>query len=232
MNNGADDIAIDEESEREPEMDATTHVPLSQDDDQDEGPIYLPWRSFKAFVTLWEVVVLEYKLMYRERTLAASITETGDKIRAPLVKNRLIEVNGTGRDMSIRLLRGTPWGHHTHAPGETLVCPDTGSGPGLAWVRSIGRCYYCGEQLRFFSQLAFHSDSGFFACKVCHGTKGTRTLEEFRFIKAMDTFEAAHGVRFDRQQFEWLIARGAQLPLGHQFYFETKPIRLKHHPRP
>jgi len=87
--------------------------------------------------------------------------------------------------------------------------------------KSEGRCHYCGDPLRFFSSLAFHPDDGRFACKSCHGTKGTRTLDEWRFIESMKKFEAAHGVRFDRKQVEFLAQNGVDLGLEpHRFHFE------------
>ena len=66
-----------------------------------------------------------------------------------------------------------------------------------------------------------HPDDGRFACKPCHGTQGTRTLDEWRFIESMKKFEAEHGVRFDRKQVEFLAQNGIDLGLEpHRFHFE------------
>lgn len=134
----------------------------------------MPWRSFKAFLTVYDIGVLGYQPEYMEGTQALSRNVTGDKVRASLLKHGLIEARDDGKEIWIKYLKGIPFGRHTEgaAGTELWVCPDSGSAQGSAWLKSEGRCHYCGEPLRFFSSLAFHPDDGRFACKPCHGTQG------------------------------------------------------------
>ena len=208
-------------------MNRQTDMPTDDDFYIDESaffdPVFVPWRSFKAFLTVYDIGIGGYQPGYMEGTQALSRNVTGDKVRASLLKHGLIEARDDGKEIWIKYLKGIPFGRHTEgaAGTELWVCPDSGSAQGSAWLKSEGRCHYCGEPLRFFSSLAFHPDDGRFACKSCHGTKGTRTLDEWRFIESMKKFEAAHGVRFDRKQVEFLAQNGVDLGLEpHRFHFE------------
>ena len=209
-------------------------------DDGGSGNIYLspeitvPWRSFKAFVQIFDMaengfsVKLPNIRFLRRELLVLSNTTAGDTTRAPLLANNLIDIDSDGQ---ITIKRGTPLGREwmcMDAPSCPLVLPHTRSAPGIAWVRTHGRCAYCGEALAFFSQLSLSRfvdseyQSQLFGCKSCHGLRADRSLEHLRFLFRMKEFQRRNGVKFDHHQLEYLKGIGVELDLRpHLFWFET-----------
>ncbi len=52
--------------------------------------------------------------------------------------------------------------------------------------------------------------------------RGSRSLEEFRFLAGMKEFERQNGVRFNREQLTFLQQRGLELEIPHvTFWFEA-----------
>lgn len=191
--------------------------------------IILPWRSFKAYVQLFDLSERKFSTEAPRRArlslLAASNTRAGENTRAPLFAHDLIEVTMEGR---LGIKRGVPYGRKHLSdlePGNPIVSPQTRSAAGAAWIRTFGRCAYCGRPLAFFSQLALglEKESGerLFSCKRCHAMRGPRSLEDFRFLVEMEQFQRRHGVRFDRRQVEYLQRMGVRLDMpACTFWFE------------
>ncbi|GEM_PF-2582686 len=191
--------------------------------------IELPWRAFKAFVQLYDLdagaPLIAYRVFSHKHLLVFSKTHGGEIIRRQLLERRLITMDNERQRYTV--LRGIPLGRNTDHdnPLDPVVRPQTRSTTGIAWVASQGRCSYCGTPLTFFSQLALGTgDDGapLFACKSCHSMRGSRSLEEFRFLAGMKEFERQNGVRFNREQLAFLQQRGLELEIPHiTFWFET-----------
>lgn len=196
--------------------------------------VAVPWRSFKAFVQLYDYTQRFGKDIVERpqhrgglELLVLSEARAGEKTRAPLLSHGLIEV----ADTYIRYNRGIPCGREDAHPlheGNTpslIVSPVARSAAGGAWVRTQGRCAYCAQPLRF-SHLALGADSEsagarLIACKRCHATRGPRSLEDFRFMMAMKRFQEKNGVRFSREQVEYLRGVGFELDIPkYEFWFE------------
>ncbi len=194
------------------------------------GEIELPWRAFKAFVQLYDLdtgaPLISYRVFSHEHLLVFSNTRGGELIRKQLLEHRLITMDSERQRYTV--LRGIPLGRQTDHddPLDPVVRPQTRSTTGAAWVASQGRCSYCGDPLTFFAQLALSTgDDGtpLFACKSCHSMRGTRSLEEFRFLAGMKEFERQHGVRFDRRQLAFLQRMGVELDIPEvTFWFEDQ----------
>ena len=190
--------------------------------------IELPWRAFKAFVQLYDLdagaPLISYRVFSHEHLLVFSETNGGELIRRQLLERRLITMDAERQRYTV--LRGIPLGRNTDQddPLDPVVRPQTRSTTGAAWVASQGRCSYCGTPLTFFSQLALsRSDDGtpLFACKSCHSMRGSRSLEEFRFLAGMKEFERRNGVRFSRKQLAFLQQMGVELDVPNvTFWFE------------
>ena len=191
-----------------------THEPPT-----DPGVI-LPWRSFKTFVQLYDVLN-GVTVSHRQKLMVHSNTIAGDRNRAPLIEHGLIAVEKIEKAIKVHYIKGAPYGRHN--PGDFLVAPEVGSAMGMAWMMTAGHCYYCGEHLHFFAKATLGADS-VYACRTCHKSKGPRTLEEFRFIQSMHAFEQQHGLRFSRQQVDYLKQQhNCELDLPKiTFWFETQ----------
>ena len=184
--------------------------------------IELPWRAFKAFVQLYDLDEGTMRIPPGQ-LLVFSDTRGGELIRSQLSKYRLITLGHEGRYV---VLRGTPLGRTPvrEDPANPIVQPQTRSTTGAAWIASQGRCSYCGTPLTFFAQLALSTvidGAPMFACKSCHAMRGTRSLDEMRFLAGMKEFERQHGVRFDRRQVHFLEQLGVELDIPDvTFWFE------------
>jgi len=195
------------------------------------GEIELPWRAFKAFVQLYDLdtgaPLISYRVFSHEHLLVFSNTRGGELVRKQLLERRLITMDSEGQRYTV--LRGIPLGRNTDHddPLDPVVRPQTRSTTGAAWIASQGRCSYCGTPLTFFSQLALSTviDGGapLFACKSCHAMRGSRSLDEFRFLAGMKEFERRNGVRFDQKQLFFLKQMGVELAVPDvEFWFERK----------
>ena len=194
--------------------------------------IELPWRTFKAFVQLFDMETGISRVTTR-RLLMFSPTKAGEKIRNELAAHRLIfDSEEMGRYV---LLRGLPLGREPDPdhPGSPIVRPVSRSLKGIAWNMTEGRCAYCGSRLAFFSHVSIYPTPALvtvteelpplFACKPCHSTRGPRSLEEMRHLLGMREFEHRHGVRFDRRQLAFLKSRGCELEIPRPaFWFEKQ----------
>jgi len=195
--------------------------------------VILPWKSFKAYVQLFDISAGDLSIEIPIRSQSAKLlvesgTSAGESTRAPLLMHGLIKVATDGR---IALRRGIPYGREYLSrepdPASIIVSPQARSAAGAAWIRTYGRCAYCGKPLMFFSQLALgntvdgNGGMRLFGCKRCHAMRGSRSLENFRFLVEMEQFQRRHGVRFDRQQVEYLKKIGVELDIPHHaFWFE------------
>ncbi len=192
----------------------------------------LPWRTFKAFVQLFDMETGISRVSPR-RLLMFSPTKAGEKIRDELAAHRLIyDSQEMGRYV---LLRGVPLGRDPdlEQPEYTIVRPVARSLKGVAWNMTEGRCAYCGSRLAFFSHVSIYPTPALvtvteelpplFACKPCHSTRGPRSLEEMRHLLGMREFEHRHGVRFDQRQLEFLKSQGCELEIPRPaFWFEKQ----------
>lgn len=186
--------------------------------------ITLPWRPFKAFSQLYDAV---HGAPNNGKLLVTSKSRAGANTRDPLILARLIAVRQNGDSLDVLYQRGVPYGRDVY-DGDWVVRPDVTSVPGAAWMKSEGSCYFCGERLQFFSQLALgrgsddtSDDTKVFMCKQCHAVKGPRGIEEFRFLMSMRNFQAQHGIRFEYAQVEFLRQRGIVLDIPRvEFWFE------------
>lgn len=101
------------------------------------------------------------------------------------------------------------------------------------WTKTGGRCYYCGIELdpstnASIDHLIPQSEGGLHslenvvpACRRCNSAKGTKSLEAFRFHRAMQAFQQRNGVTFTRSQVEYLERIGVDLEIpAHTFWFE------------
>ncbi|MFL6211911.1 MAG: HNH endonuclease [Pyrinomonadaceae bacterium] len=101
------------------------------------------------------------------------------------------------------------------------------------WAKTGGRCYYCGLVLEY--KLSFCVDhiipqiggggdnieNVVPACRNCNSSKGTKSLEQFRFHRRMQKFQQQNGVRFTFPQVEYLKRIGVKLDIPeHVFWFE------------
>ncbi|HFG1716678.1 TPA: HNH endonuclease [Vibrio cholerae] len=98
--------------------------------------------------------------------------------------------------------------------------------------KTSGFCYYCGVGLTLETLTVDHfvpeSRGGktelsnlFPCCKTCNSSKGTKDIEEFRFLCQMKAFKKEHGVEFDREQINFLSKSGFDIQLNqHDFWFE------------
>ncbi len=200
--------------------------PFEQVDD-----VVLPWRPFKAYVQLWDYFMAEQaglklsRRANRAELMVASDTRAGERTRAILLKHELIAfVPPTPESESekppylcsdgmVMVARGTPCGREWMIGDEfssPTVYPQPRSEAGKAWIRTRGRCAYCGKPLTFFHDLALSKQIDeeygvrFLACRRCHCSRGTRSLEEYRRVVQMNDFEKRHGVRFNKRQVEFL----------------------------
>ena len=193
--------------------------------------VMLPWRSFKAYVQLYDYFMAEQdglKLSRRAKyseLMVASDTLAGERTRAPLLKYGLIDIippapEDQKEKMPFRfsggmvmVARGTPCGREWMSGDEfssPRVYPQPRSEAGKSWIRTGGRCAYCGKPLTFFYDLALGKSIDeeygvrFFACRRCHSIRGPRSLDEFRRLIQMNDFEKRYGVRFNRRQIDFL----------------------------
>ena len=101
------------------------------------------------------------------------------------------------------------------------------------WAKTNGKCYWCGVVLDFDTTFCIdhvipringgnHTLQNVApSCKSCNSAKGTSSIEEFRFRRAMQAFEARTGVKFSLAQLAYLSALGVELNIPpHTFWFE------------
>jgi hypothetical protein len=59
------------------------------------------------------------------------------------------------------------------------------------------------------------------ACRNCNSTKGTKDIEQFRFLRAMQQFHKDKGIWFSSTQVEYLQSIGVNLGIPKfRFWFE------------
>ena len=202
------------------------------------GEVVLPWRSFKAFVQLYDYTThtgSELVEIFQGRAgrtelaelLVQSPAKAGERTRGSLLAHGLITVfNGF-----VCVRRGVPLGRESRATDRDspVVVPELRSKEGIAWRHTNGRCAYCGTPLGFSYQFVVgsYTDNGVHlaACKRCHSSRGSKSLEEYRFEVQMNRFEGDHGVRFNKDQVEFLLEMGVDLELPSvEFWFETSNV--------
>lgn len=100
------------------------------------------------------------------------------------------------------------------------------------WQKTLGRCYFCGNLItysqmtidHFVPEAADGSDditNLVPSCKSCNSTKGTKSIEEFRFYVEQRGFLLLNGVSFTREQIAYLSRVGVELDISpHTFWFE------------
>ncbi len=111
------------------------------------------------------------------------------------------------------------------------------SKPNKVWKDGFGcRCWYCGIKCTSAGNLPNSftldhvvplskggredADNIVPCCKSCNSTKGSKSVEEFRFFKAMTTY---HPVSFSIEQVNYLETLGFVMPIPvYKFYFEVK----------
>jgi hypothetical protein len=101
------------------------------------------------------------------------------------------------------------------------------------WKKTGGKCCYCGSKLTRSGMTIDHlhpvakggrNDLANLvpACRSCNSSKGTKSVEEFRFFRRMQEFEAINGVAFSEDQVNYLVRFGIELPIpGYEFWFEV-----------
>ncbi|MEE9494433.1 MAG: hypothetical protein V3W04_13785 [Gammaproteobacteria bacterium] len=179
--------------------------------------VEVPWRSFKAFVQLYDSNSLQ-----RAPVLATLASEAGARTREPLLMHGLIRLCGDGQYV---VQRGVPYGREGREAVKPVVKPHARSVGGIAWVYTQGRCAYCGTSLTFFSQLVLtqvdHHSPVMHCCRSCHATRGGRSLEEYRQHIEMQALEKRDGVRFTSSQLVYLDTLGVSLDIPKEvFWFE------------
>lgn len=100
-------------------------------------------------------------------------------------------------------------------------------------AKTNGQCYWCGTKLE--SKTSFcvdhiipqsksgghHLENVVPCCKGCNSTKGIGTVDEFRFRRAMLSFQAQTGIFFTFAQVNYLKSIGVNLKIPqHIFWFE------------
>ena len=100
------------------------------------------------------------------------------------------------------------------------------------WNKTHGYCYYCGTKITLDSMNIDHLipekkggahnlDNLFPACQTCNSSKGTKTLEEFRYSNKMKLFNKKHNITFSQEQYIFLKANGLDIKLpDYRFWFE------------
>ncbi|MEW8015082.1 MAG: hypothetical protein AB2807_09945 [Candidatus Sedimenticola endophacoides] len=159
--------------------------------------------------------------------LVQSPTKAGARTRGSLLAYDLIEVL---RGCLVGVKRGIPLGREFRGDeslDNPVIVPELRSKEGVAWRHTQGRCAYCGAPLSFSYQFVAgrYTDNGVHlaACKGCHSSRGSKSLEEYRFEVQMSRFEAEHGIRFSREQVAFLESElrvSLEVP-GVEFWFET-----------
>lgn len=100
------------------------------------------------------------------------------------------------------------------------------------WEKTRGRCCYCGSKLTRSNMTIDHfhpvakggSDdlnNLVPACRYCNSSKGTKSVEEFRFLRMMQEFKEMNAVVFSEEQLGYLAGVGVDLPIPeYEFWFE------------
>ena len=200
--------------------------------------IEIPWRAFRSFYQLYciEEKIGERQEVSKQAFYSAtpipmfhSQSKEANKYKQLLHDKGLVSfyIDPDENFQAERNKDVEPIGYETKDT-KIIVSPGETSKFGAAWVRSKGRCAYCGTPLSLFAQgyLGQVPDSTLklFNCESCHGRKNKRTLEEFRFIMQNAKFKKATGVSFNYDQISYLTSIGlSQNQIGFKpfaFYFE------------
>jgi hypothetical protein len=100
------------------------------------------------------------------------------------------------------------------------------------WEKTGGVCFYCGNKIALSETTVDHffpeSKGGMHdienlvpSCKSCNSSKGTKTIEEFRFLMAMKLFKKDQGISFTQSQIEYLESRELNVDVpSYVFWFE------------
>ncbi len=194
--------------------------------------IVVPWKSFKAFVQLYDISGMPYSIPPPKEQWRHELLLYSSKIQkgtfVPLLVAGLVEFRGD--EGAWRVLKGVPLGRvHPEWLEDPIVAPQSRSDAGRAWNLTNGKCAFCGLPLAFQKRLALGSPEDelngarLLSCKSCHSKRKNKSLEDFRFMLQMESFEKDAGVKFNRQQVAWLAENGFQIALPkHVFYYEQQ----------
>jgi CRISPR/Cas system Type II protein with McrA/HNH and RuvC-like nuclease domain len=114
------------------------------------------------------------------------------------------------------------------------------------WLKTNGKCFYCGVDtvLVMYGKNAYRTDhliplvrggentieNLVPCCNYCNGSKGSKTLEEFRFYKWQKQIEEKYGARFTKKQEQTLKKMGFEFPMPpYTFWFEEQNIEIKNY---
>jgi len=104
------------------------------------------------------------------------------------------------------------------------------------WTKSYGFCYYCGKKIKFEEMTIDHIipliDDGETilenlapCCMKCNIKKGVLNLVDFKFKLTMDLFEKLNGIRFNREQINFLEDKKFDLGIPEfSYWFEKNKI--------
>ena len=178
--------------------------------------VKLPWRAFKAFHQQFCLDVLDSALLEKK-----NVQMFGSKSVASIANMKTLEESGIvsfHRDAAgvligvNRTVNAATYGYEDYLSqfdNLITVYPANSSANGAAWIACKGHCDYCGTALTLFGRDALGRKpqpliGSAWACKTCQTIKKDHSVESFRELMVMREFEKETGVRFSREQLDYL----------------------------